>query len=214
MHHSFNGCFRLWFVMLTAFCGCAQAQQQMENSSGSEAAFSVSGFYYYVPQDNNLLAFTGNAQFHSLYFEGRYNYEDLHTGSVFGGWRFETEGRIGFAATPMIGVVFGKTNAAAPALELEAALGRLNFYSETEYVIEFSGRQKNFLYTWSELGFQLLSSLEVGISVQRSLLYKTGFELQRGFMAKYFLKKFRIAGYYFNPFSSNNVVVVSLSREF
>jgi hypothetical protein len=73
--------------------------------------------------------------------EARYNYEALHTTSVFAGWRLEAGEKLQFAATPMLGFLFGQTTGIAPGLELELSYKALDFYSETEWVADFSGEK-------------------------------------------------------------------------
>ena len=205
------------YVVLTffSFSGSSLfAQEQQKDSLESKWSFSASAYYYFVPDDENTLSVIGYADYKKLHLEARYNYEDKQTGSAFAGWRFETNGKNTFGATPMLGIVFGNTNGIAPGLELDATFKRFDFYSETEYVINFSGKEDNFLYTWGELSFKPLEALSIGFCYQRTLLYQTDLEVQRGIMAKYLAKKFNIGAYYFNPFSNDDLLTISLSIDF
>ena len=190
------------------------AQEQQIDSSESKWSFSASAFYYFVPDDENNLSVIGYANFKKLHLEARYNYEDKQTGSAFAGWRFETNGKNTFGATPMLGIVFGNTNGIAPGLELDATFKRIVFYSETEYVVNFSGKENNFLYTWGELAFKPMEAFSIGFCYQRTLLYQTDLEVQRGIMAKFFARNVGFGAYYFNPFSNDNLVTLSLSVDF
>lgn len=190
------------------------AQESKADSSGSSWAFSATGYYYFVPEDRNLLSLIGYADHKALHLESRYNYEDLNTGSAFAGWKFETGKEFIFAATPMLGFVFGNTNGFIPAAELEASYKIFDFYSETEYVFDFAGKENNYLYTWSELALSPIESLRTGITAQRTRLYQTSLDLQRGIFAQYSFWKLTAGAYYFNPFSSDNLVIISLSVDF
>src|SRR5580765_1585281 len=114
-------------------------QEGTSDSAKSAWSFSTSAYYYIVPSEKNTASIIGYADHHSLHFEARYNYEDHKTGSVFAGWRFETGTKFVFGATPMVGLVFGNTDGVGPALELDASYGVFDFYSETEYIIDFAG---------------------------------------------------------------------------
>jgi hypothetical protein len=187
---------------------------QQDSPPDSSWSFSVSGYYFLVPEDQNTISFIGYADHKKLHLEARYNYEDQHTGSVFAGWRFAKEGKIQWAVIPMLGGVFGNKDGIAPGLELEAAYKKFGFYSETEYVFDFAGNENNFLYTWGELSYTPMEVLNVGFSFQRTLLYQSDLEVQRGIMVKWFPGKLTTGIYYFNPFSDGNLLIMMLSFEF
>jgi hypothetical protein len=185
-----------------------------QSQTDSSWSFSLSGFYYYVPEDKNLLSFIGYADHKRFHLEARYNYEDRNTGSVFGGWRFETGNSFEFAATPMVGVIFGNLDGIAPGLELEATYGKFGYYSETEYVIDFSGDENNFVYVWGELVFKPIPALDIGVTYQKTRLYQTDVDIQWGILSKYSFGRFTAGAYYFNPFTSDDFIVFSLSLDF
>ena len=87
--------------LLSLLCYFAIAQQRVPNASDSTRYFSVSGFYYFIPEDKNEFTFIATADHKKLHLETRYNYEDRRTGSVFAGWRFKTNGKVQFEAIPL-----------------------------------------------------------------------------------------------------------------
>jgi hypothetical protein len=190
------------------------AQQNANDTTEAQWSFSTSGYYYFIPDDNNLFTFIGIADHKALHLEARYNYEDQKTGSVFAGWRFEKGHKFKFAATPMMGIAFGNTNGIVPALKLDAAYKLFDFYSESEYLIDFAGKEYNYFYTWSELAVSPFYFLRTGISAQRTRLYQTGLDVQRGIFAEYSFSKLTAGVYYFNPFSKDNFVIVSFTVDF
>lgn len=194
----------------------AQVGQITARADSSSAPLSVSatGYYYFFPEtDNNTLTLIGYLEYKSVHLEPRYNYEGQHTGSVFAGWKFGSEGNINWAVTPMIGIVFGNLKGFAPALELELSYKAFDFYTENEYVIDQAGSQYNFFYTWTELGFSPTKKFRTGISIQRTLLYETGLEIQRGIFTEYSFWKLTAGVHYFNPFSGKYFFIASLNFE-
>jgi hypothetical protein len=185
-----------------------------QKDSAAVWSFSLSSFFYFVPHDVNSASLIGYAKFKRWHLEARYNYEDRNTVSVFGGYRFETGKKFQFAATPMLGLIVGNTDAIAPGLELEASYWRLVYYSETEYVIDFSARESNFLYVWGDLTINPVSELSLGLSYQRTRLYQTEFDVQLGMLAKYRFGRWTPAIYYFNPFTDNDFLIFALSVDF
>jgi hypothetical protein len=190
------------------------AQQNAVDSSQSKWSFSTSGYYYFIPNDKNTFTLIGYADHKAWHLEARYNYEDRNTASVFAGLRFETGGKLQFGATPMVGIAFGNTNGVIPALELDATYKIFDFYSESEYLVNFSGKESNFFYVWSELAVSPVDAPRTGISIQRTRLYQTAFDTQRGIFAEYSFWKLTAGTFYFNPFSSENFVILSLSMDF
>jgi hypothetical protein len=184
------------------------------DSSGSQWSFSVSGYYTILPGDENTTTLIGYADHTALHLEPRFNYEGQNTGSFFAGWKFETEGKINLLATPLIGIVFGSLNGMAPGLELEVSYKSLDFYSETEYLFDFSDNQSNYLYTWTELGISPLHSFRTGISAQRTRLYQTRLDFQRGVFAEYSFWKLTLGFHYFNPFTPDYFFIASVKFDF
>jgi len=190
------------------------AQEDTTDSSQSNWSFSTSGYYYFIPEDENTFTVIGAADHKALHLEARYNYEDLRTASAFAGWRFETGKEFQFGATPLLGFAVGNTDGFVPALELDASYKIFDFYSESEYLIDFASKENNFFYIWSELAATSIDALRTGISIQRTRLYQTKFDMQRGIFAEYSFWKLTVGAYYFNPFSSDGFVITSLSVEF
>ena len=193
------------------FCSPSFAQLQ-QDSLKSKWTFSANGYYYIVPDDNSL-TFIATADHKKLHFEARYNYEDRKTASTFAGWRIAANGEVELEVVPMLGIVFGNTNGLAPGLELSATFRKFDFYSESEYVFDFSGKENNFLYTWGELAINI-KSFRTGLSWQRTLLYQTDYDIQHGVFAEYSFGKLTAGAYYFNPFSGEDVVIISLGIDF
>src|SRR6476660_6707255 len=134
----YNYCFgrmimqKIFFLFTISVLPCKLfAQENVADSSESKWSFSVSGYYYFIPEKENALTLIGYADYKALHLEGRYNYEDQNTASAFGGWRFETGKKFQLGVTPMAGFAFGNTNGFAPALELDATYKILDFYSES-----------------------------------------------------------------------------------
>ena len=184
------------------------------DSTAEPLSISATGYYYFFSgTENNTLTLIGYLDYKSLHLEPRYNYEAQNSGSVFAGWKFSTEGKINFMATPMVGLVFGSLQGLAPALELEFSYHTLDLYTENEYVIDFAGSQNNYFYTWTELGFSPIENFRTGISAQRTRLYQTGLSIQRGIFAEYSFWKLTAGLHYFNPFTSEYFFIASLNIE-
>ena len=134
-----------------------------------------------------------------LHVEGRYNYEDLNTGSLWAGYNFEGGSKkFEYSVTPMIGGVAGQTKGFAAGLEFTLNFGRFELYHEGEYLFDSKETDNNFYYTWSDFTFSPRDWWWLGISAQRTKLYKTKLDIQRGLMAGFSTGNWEFTGYLYN----------------
>jgi len=180
----------------------------------SSWAFSAAAYYYILPHEENTTTLLGYADHKWLHLEARYNYEDRNTASVFGGYMFEGGGKLSWTLTPMIGFVVGNTDGIAPGFETSFNWKKFDFYSESEYVFDFAGKENNFFYTWTELAITPFKNFRTGISGNRTRLYQSGLEVQKGIFTQYSFWKLTAGLHYFNPFSDNQFFVATMSIEF
>jgi len=177
-------------------------------------SFAADAYYYMLPAEKNTTTLFGSADHKSLHLEARYNYEDLKTASMFVGYNLEAGRKLKLAATPMIGFVVGNTDGIAPGLEITLTWKKFDFYSESEYVIDFAGEENNYFYTWSELAISPFRNFRTGTSANRTRLYQSELELQKGIFAEYSFWKLTAGCHYFNPFSTDYFVIATLGIEF
>jgi hypothetical protein len=183
-------------------------------TDSAEWTFSVEADYYIFPTDANILPIIFTADKGILHLEARYNYEDRYSASVLGGLNFSFGKKLNVVLTPVGGIVFGRLNAAIAGLETDLNYKRLNFNSQSEWVIDFSGKEGNYIYTFMQLGMGVTSNLVLGLTAQRTRLYQTNVDLQRGVFAEYSFGKLNLSFSYFNPFSTSYFFLPIVSFEF
>jgi hypothetical protein len=205
----------LAFITMVAVlpAGAALAQppssEPVSTAASDERAwsFSAHAYAYIQPDDDNYLQPTFAADRERLHLEARYNYEDLDTGSVWAGYNFSVGEKVAFEATAMLGGVFGDTTGVAPGYEASLSWRKLELYSEGEYVFDANDSSSSFLYTWSELTWAPVDWSRLGLVVQRSKVYHTDREIQRGFLVGLSAKRVDFTAYVFNPDRSPTVVL-------
>lgn len=148
------------------------------------------------------------------HLEARYNNEFLHTASVWFGYDFTIGKKVQIDFTPMIGGVFGKVDGIAPGFELTLTYRKLQLYSASEYVFDTSNRDNNFFYTWTEVSYSPVKWFRVGAASQRTRVYQTGLDVQRGPLVGFTYKKTSFSTYVFNPGITQPTWVLSLSYSF
>lgn len=173
---------------------------------------SVAGFL--VPQSQSYAQPTFMMDGDWAHLEARYNNEFLHTASVWFGYDFTIGKKVQIDFTPMIGGVFGKVDGIAPGFELTLTYRKLQLYSASEYVFDTSNRDNNFFYTWTEVSYSPVKWFRVGAASQRTRVYQTGLDVQRGPLVGFTYKKTSFSTYVFNPGITQPTWVLSLSYSF
>ena len=134
-----------------------------------------------------------------LHVEGRYNYENLRTGSLWVGWNWEWGEELTFALTPMVGGVFGDKNGVAAGAEWTLAWGPLELYSELEFVVDCGDAARSNVYTWTELSARPWEWFRAGLAVQRSNSVESSREVQWGPLLGVEWRELSLTTYWFNP---------------
>ena len=209
------------FFLSVVFANTTFAQQTAAGSSHlnadstySQWSYAATAFQYFLPNENNTTLLIATADYNAWHIETRYNYEAAKTASVFGGYQFETGKTLVLDITPILGFAFGDVIAVVPGLETSLAWKSFDLYSESEYVFDVKGKENNFFYNWSEAGITAFDKLRAGVAINRTRLFKSGLELQKGIFAQYSFWKLTAGLFYFNPFSTDNYLIASLGIEF
>ena len=177
-------------------------------------AFSASAATYVLPDEPDFVQPSFSADRGWLHLEGRFNYEDRGTGSAWFGYNLGVGETVRLEFTPMIGAVFGTTDGVAPGYKGSLGWRMLQLYSETEFVFDSSGSDNSFLYTWSEFEVAPVEWCRFGLVVQRTKVYKTEFDIQRGFFVGVAYRGASVTAYVFNPDASRPTVVVAVAVGF
>jgi len=196
-------------VRSTIVFGQTKTDSLDASAEDAEGLWSFSGslYLYLIADDTDFLLPIVTADHDRLHLEARYNYEDRKTGSVWAGYNLGGERTISWELTPMFGFVFGNTTGVAPGLEAWLGWWMLEFYIESEYVVETGEGTENFLYHWSEFSVLPVEYLRVGVVAQRTRAYETERDVQRGFLAGVTIGQFGLTGFIFNPDMSPTVII-------
>jgi hypothetical protein len=198
-------------VLLVPVLACAAP----DSGNAPSWAFSATGMYYSLRDQSDFLLVTAAAERGPLHLEARHNYEALDTSSLFAGWKFSGGESLNYALTPILGVVFGAKQGIAPGLEASVAYGAVDFYTEAEYVYDNKVKEDSFTYAWSELGFSPWKWLRFGLVGQRTRVYRSDREFQRGVFGQAVLGEVTLGLYVLNPDdSADRVVIFSLGAKF
>jgi len=177
-------------------------------------AFSAAAYTYFVPDDREYVQPTFTADRGWLHLEARYNYEALHTGSAWVGYNFSGGETLAWELTPMLGGVFGDTIGIAPGYKGSLGWRKLEFYSEGELVFDTSSSSDSFFYNWSELTLAPVEWFRFGMVTQRTRVYQTDRDIQRGVLAGFSFKKVSLTAYVLNPDEDKPAFVLAAALTF
>ena len=177
-------------------------------------SFSLSAATYVVPDSHDYVQPTFTADRGWLHLEARYNYEDLDTGSVWVGYNFSGGKKLAWEITPMLGGVFGHTTGLAPGYKGSLSWWKLELYSEGEYVFDTDDSADSFIYNWSELTLAPVEWFRFGMVTQRTRVYQTDRDLQRGPLVGFTYRKADLTIYVLNPDEGKPTWVFSVGLSF
>ncbi|HQQ95159.1 MAG TPA: hypothetical protein PLQ93_11435 [Bacteroidia bacterium] len=200
-------------IILILFLTCTLRAQQTDSTDGNSWKFSAEAFNYLIP-DNYIFLPILKADRRHLHLEARYNYEDLNTASTWLGYNFNGGNRLAYSITPMIGAAFGNSNGLAPGLEFDLTYNQFELSSESEYLMDLQDISNSFFYMWTDLTYSPAEWLWFGISTQRTRLYKTDLDLQRGLLLGGGWKNWEFTGYVYNLGFRQPIVLLSLVFNF
>ncbi|WP_019450000.1 hypothetical protein [Cupriavidus sp. BIS7] len=177
-------------------------------------SFTASGYWNMPRQAQSYLSAIVIAEHDKLHLEGRVNYEAMHSQSAFVGWSFSGGEKIAYKVTPILGFVAGSIHGVIPGLEASVSAYKFDYYIEAEYLTGSITQTPSYLYAWSELGYRPVDWLRFGFVAQRTRIYGGDREFQRGGLLQLTYKKATVGCYWFNPGSSEQVVITTLTLAF
>lgn len=201
-------------LAVAAIAGTAIAQTTAAPAGEPTWTFAFSAFTYHVDADHSYVQPTVFADRGELHLEARWNYEALDTGSVWAGWNFATGEALHLEITPMLGAAFGQTNGVAPGYRGTLGWGAFELASEGEYLIDTDDADDSFFYTWSELAWSPTEWLRLGAVAQRTRVYDTDLDTQRGFLIGLSFERVAVTAYWFNPDESELTAVLGVDFTF
>jgi hypothetical protein len=206
----------LMVVIATTLSGPVLGQEPVPASASAEPTWSgsLSAAWYLLPEESDFIQPTFRADRNRLHLETRYAYEDRQSLSLFAGINFEFGKDVKLAVTPMIGGLVGDVDGVIPAAELDLAVRRFEAYGEAEYVFDLNDSDAKYFYMWSELSVRPLEWLRAGLVTQRTRIYKTEREIQRGPLVGFSFSKIDATFYLFNPGADDHLAVLSIGLSF
>lgn len=202
---------------MTAACAAVSGQEPSTPASGAKPTWSgsVSGAWYQLRDEADYVQPTLKADRGRLHLETRYAYEDRESLSFFGGANFEVgDGSVKLALTPMLGGLVGRVPGVIPALEADLNVWRIEAYGEAEYMFDLEDSSSKYFYMWSEISVWPVDWLRGGMVTQRTRVYRTERDIQRGLLVGVTFSKLEATFYLFNPGNDDRLAVLAVGLSF
>jgi len=200
---------QLLFLLGTLLSVNAAAQ----SDSSTWVIGAEANFYWFTGGEQILLPVV-KADYSKLHLESRYNYEDVKTFSGWVGYNISGGKKIEYTITPMVGLATGQTKGFGTGLEITLTMGKWEFYSESEHLWDRAGKEYNFFYNWTDLAYSPKDWWWVGISGQRTRLYQTKLDIQRGVLLGAAAGSWEFTGYLYNIGFDDPFVLITVAFGF
>ena len=190
-------------VFLLVFLVCHLASAQSEGG--------LEQYCYVKKGSSSILSPIVHYQYRTWYGEARHNYEDVGTSSIYIGKIFSNQNNVSYSITPIVGAVMGKYKGGSIGLKISVDYKNLFFSSESQYTFSSNELYKNFLYSWSELGYQPLTWMYAGLALQQTHLLKTEKTFETGVVVGFLVGKWTFPLYSFSPISRERYFVLGMN---
>lgn len=147
-----------------------------------------------------------------LYVEARYNYEEVNTFSLYVGKSFSKTSDLKYSITPMLGGVVGKFKGLSSGLNAVVEFGDIFFSTQSQYTVSFIDSGSDFLFSWSELGYQPWEWFYLGVTTQQTYMPQgKTMESEPGFFIGFTAGTWTFPLYMFKPMSTSNYFVLGVN---
>ena len=182
-------------------------------SAVTEWEFEASVYNYFLPDESDFLVSAFAADRGWLHLEARFNSEALDTGSAWLGYNLDGGDTVTWDLTPMVGAAFGDTVGIAPGYKGSVGWKKFEFYSEGAFVFARENAD-SYLYNWSELTFAPVEAFRFGLVTERTRVYQTERNIQRGLLLGGSFKQLDAIGYFFNVDDDGPTIVLAITLNF
>lgn len=175
-----------------------KAQEKNDSIPNNNSWDFNAQLYLTITSDNLVAMPVFNMTKNHLYLQSRFNYESAETYSLSAGYLFNGGDKFSYEITPMMGIMLGKQYGFLPEISINLSYRNFNLSSDSEYQINLKHPKLNYISTWNEFTFYPKDWLYAGISVQRSRIFNTYLDVQKGIVMGVIINKFTFMGYLFN----------------
>jgi hypothetical protein len=176
--------------------------------------YSVSVSYYDVPNSQDFWNPIVTVDHGRLHLEARYNYVGYDTFSLWAGANFSAGTKWRFDATVLFGIVGGSVEGVAPGYELSLSRAWFSWTSQGDYLFDTEDDDGNFFYNWMEATGSPATWCRLGVALQRTKMYETNDDVQRGLVAAFTYKSFEFEVDALDPNREDETYIVSVTYSF
>lgn len=185
----------------------------LSTNLAAQSKLGIENYYYPgTPGSNGVVPVVHFETNHAWRAELRYNYEDAATISLYAGKTFSSGKSLEWSISPMIGFSTGVFTGVSLATNIEAEWKNLYLSSQNQYSKSTKTGCDNFLFSWSEAGYNFSEAIFAGVAIQytRSAGHNN---LEPGFVGGFSIGNMTVPLYAFSPFGSGRYFVAGVIYE-
>ena len=197
-------------LLITFFIACQAIAVQAQNG--------VEQYFYLQKKAVTLVSVIHAQNSKNWCVEGRYNYEEQNSFSLYTGKTFsKTKAEFSHSLTPILGGVMGRFKGGSMGLNATLEYKRFAFSSQSQYTVSFKKEEAHpdFFFSWSELNYEFLPWLYFGCSVQHTFYtQEKNHLLEPGAVLGFTSGKWTFPIYGFSLLKENRYFVLGISVQF
>lgn len=150
------------------------------------------------------------------YIEGRYNYEERQTVSLYFGKSYSRQSKFSYTIVPIVGGVVGRFKGGSIGVNMELSYQHFYLSSQSQYTASSSREAQDFFFSWTELGYEITPWCFAGLSMQPTYYTQSrrNSAVSPGVVAGIVWGKWTIPFYVFEPLvPSKAMFVCSVIRD-
>lgn len=179
----------------------------------AQSKLGIENYYYPgTPGSNGVVPVVHFETNHAWRGELRYNYEDAATISLFAGKTITAGKSLKWSISPMIGVSTGVFTGISIATNIEAEWKNLYLSSQNQYSKSTKTGCYNFLFSWSEIGYNISDAVFAGVAFQYTRSVNDNI-LEPGFVGGFSIGNITVPLYAFSPFGAGRYFVAGVIYE-
>jgi hypothetical protein len=149
----------------------------------------------------------------SWYTEIRYNYEEEQTMAFSVGKAFHKDKLLSYSFTPLLGFSVGKLQGVSAGLNTSLSYRSFEFCSFLQYSSRLETGKNDYIFSWSEFGYQATKFLYTGIALQQTCFYPATNNWEPGIQLAFCFKNWVFPLYFFKASADGGYLMAGIFHE-
>lgn len=172
---------------------------------------------YYYPAAAGILPSLATKIYYQAgngwYTEMRYNYEEEQAIACSAGKTFFRQHTLSYSFTPMVGLVAGNLQGLSLGCNASLTYKGISFTSSIQHASCIENRRTHFIFSWSELGYEVTKQISAGFVLQQTCIYNTDGRWEPGMQLSISFASWTVPFYLFKPAGGGYYFVAGITYD-